>query len=209
MLPRWRCDNGHEFDDPVEESVPVTAVTALFGDTYRPAVGLLTSAQVRQAQVNKGDGNSIRPLDPDRVRRLFAWDPALAPVVEPRGYPSPEAAAQVDASAIPIAQRLIEQRYPGTDVKNRSHSNPGFDFLVTKDGQTVRYVELKSTTTSPGGFFMSDYQARFGAENAATYTLLLLASLNLSDGTCQPHWFDGDPRVHFQLRATQWRGDLS
>jgi len=37
--PRYRCDNGHEFDEPTIELVPVEGFVARFGDTYRDARG--------------------------------------------------------------------------------------------------------------------------------------------------------------------------
>ena len=140
--------------------------------------------------------------------QAILWDPALAAVVDPGGYPDPGTAATVDEAAVPLAKAVIERRYPGCAVELQHHGNPGFDFLVTNGSSLVRYVELKSTTLASGRFFMSEYQRAFSSRNKAKYSLLVLAALDLANGTCVPHWFDGAVDENFALAAIQWRGLL-
>ena len=142
------------------------------------------------------------------VRQSFLWDPAFGAVVDPGGYPDPEAAARVDRAALPLARAIVQARYPGATVEQQDHGNPGFDFLVTQGGLTIRYVELKSTTRTSGRFFMSEYQRAFSAHNHSLYSLLVLAALDIKKGTSIPHWFDGAVDDHFVLAAIQWRGAL-
>ena len=138
-----------------------------------------------------------------------AGDRDLNEVVSPGGYPDPEVAAAVDAAAVPLALRLASERYPMFRVVSQNHSNPGFDLAVLEGNLLVRYIELKSTTKEDGGFYMSDYQLQFSRVNAERYSLLILAGLDPSTGTCTPYWFDGDVGEHFAMRAIQWRGVLS
>jgi Domain of unknown function (DUF3883) len=207
-LPRWRCDNGHEFDRPRLEDVAVVEVVAWFDDTYQPAADALTPAQLKAAQLHKGDGNSIRPLDAAVIRRAFEWDEAIVAVVDPAGYPDPAEAARINRAAIPLALEHIRARYPDAEVTAQEHANPGFDFLVARANQVVRFVELKSTTGSPGGFFMSEYQRAFSAREASRFSLLVLSELDVVKGTCSPQWFDGAVDDHFELAPMQWRGEL-
>jgi hypothetical protein len=206
--PRWRCDRGHEFDDPAEEVVPVTGAVAWFDDTYRPAIGAMTAEQLRDSQLNRGDGNSIRPLDPPFVRRSFLWDADLTPIIDPGGYPDPAAAAKVNRVAIPLALAIIQARFPGATVQPQDHANPGFDFLVTAKEALVRYVELKSTVTTPGSFYASEYQRVFSERHRGLFSLLVLTGLDLERRICSHHWFDGAIDDHFQLAPIQWRGVL-
>ena len=206
--PLYRCDHGHEFDEPVIEAVQVRAFVARFGDTYRDARGAMTVAELKAAQLHQRDGSSIRELDSGKLRNYLTWDRELNQVTHPRGYPDPEAAAMVDEAAKPIARRLAEERYPGLRVEQRGHANPGFDLAVWDGEVLVRYVEVKGTTRAEAGFYMSDYQRQFSRQNAGRYSLLLLADLDLGAGTCTPHWFDGFIGDHVDMRAIQWRGSL-
>lgn len=67
--PRYRCDNGHEFDRPSVADVPVTLFTAWFGDSFRRTS--MASKDLRTAQVGPRDGNAIRPLRDAAVDALF------------------------------------------------------------------------------------------------------------------------------------------
>jgi hypothetical protein len=206
--PLYRCDNGHEFDEPVIEAVGVKGRIARFGDTYRDARGAMTVAELNGAQLHRRDGSSIRELYPAKLQRYLSWDVELNAVARPGGYPDPAAAAKVDEAAKPLARRIAEARYPGLTVVPQDQSNPGFDILVL-DGETaVRYIEVKSTTKADGGFYMSDFQREFSRALAGKYSLLVLANLDLAAGTCTPHWFDGWVSDHVEMRPVQWRGSL-
>jgi hypothetical protein len=206
--PRWRCDHGHEFDHPTEEIVAVTAAVAWFGDSYRPAIGALSPDQLKAAQLHRRDGNSIRPLDESVVWSAFRWDPALNEVVDPAGYPDPEAAAAVNRAAVPVALEIVRARYPEAEVTTQDHGNPGFDFLVKRGGAIVRYVELKTTTKTPGTFYMSEYQREFSELNRARYSLLVLSGFDIAGRAGTPNWYDGAVTDHFGLAPIQWRGTL-
>ena len=206
--PLYRCDNGHEFDEQVIEVVPIKGLVARFGGTYRDARDAMTVAELRAAQVHKGDGSSIRQLDLERLQRFIRWDADLQAVAKPGDYPDPKAAALVDAAAKPLAKALTEERYPGALVVPQDQVNPGFDIAVYKGDQLIRYVEVKATVTRPGGFYMSDYQLEFSKRNADRYSLLVLVGLDIAAGTADAHWFDGAVDGHVELRAVQWRGSL-
>jgi hypothetical protein len=205
MSPKWRCDHGHEFDDPAEDVVAITKVVASFGDSYRPAAGAMTAAELKQAQLHPHNTNAIRPLDPELVRRLFSWDPRFEPVVDAGGFANPEDAAMVDTAALPIALELIRARWSDADVEPQSHGNPGFDFLVARAGSAVRFVELKATRKTEPGFFMSGYQRRFSEDNADRYSLLVLTGLDPAAGTCSSSFHDGFVEDHFALSPIEYR----
>ena len=151
LTPLYRCDNGHEFDEQVIEVVLITGTRfARFGGTYRDARDAMTVAELRGAQVHKGDGSSIRQLDVD-VFSSTSGGTRPAGGGEAGDYPDPKAAALVDAAAKPLAKALTEARYPGALVVPQDHANPGFDIAVYKGNQLIRYVEVKATVTRPAG----------------------------------------------------------
>ncbi|MBD3552434.1 HNH endonuclease [Streptomyces sp. SP18CM02] len=71
MLPRFWCSAcKNAFDDPVEETVPVTAFRAHYGGTWQPLDGCLDKAQLRVLSLSRSDQQSIKKLD--RLRTLEA-----------------------------------------------------------------------------------------------------------------------------------------
>jgi hypothetical protein len=209
LTPLYRCDNGHEFDEPRVEIVNVNRKIARFGDTYRNAQGAMTVAQLQDAQEHKRDGSSIRALNFEKLQRHLSWDRELHTVAQPQGYPDPDAAARVDEAAKPLALHIAKQRFPTLRVEAQTHSNPGFDLAVFNGQELVRYIEVKSTTRGDPVFYMSDYQREFSRLYSASYSLLVLASLDLVANTCSPQWFDGWIGDRVEMRPVQWRGSLS
>ena len=208
--PRWRCDFGHEFDEPDSETVDVTAMTAYFGDSYRPMPGAMTTEQLKTAQMHKGDGNAIRPLDLEAVTRFLRWDPDVEPVIAAGGaFPDPKTASLVDAAAIPVAVRLTSERFPESDVSVQPHSNPGYDLLVKRGGRILRFVEVKASVRADGAFFMSEYQRCFSKEHPSKYSLLLLSQFDPDSGRCSFSWFDGDICDQLNLSPIRYQGSLA
>ncbi len=65
--PRWRCNKGHEFSDPAEETVTVTLYEAHFQGTFQsPPVDIQTS-EIKKAALRPSDQISIEELNPDRL----------------------------------------------------------------------------------------------------------------------------------------------
>lgn len=197
--PKYRCKNGHEFAEPIVEMVAVEAFVAEFGGTYREVRGAMSPTNLRHAQRSWGDINSIRAMNPDALSTYLSWDAEVQNVVNPAGYPDPEAAARVDAAAMPLAVRIAQERYPGLLVKHEQHNNPGYDLAVLDGAELVRRIEVKSTTREDGRFYMSAFQRDYSETHAASYSLLVLAGLDIGSATCDPRWFDG--RVEDHVKA--------
>jgi hypothetical protein len=65
--PRYRCDQGHESDHPVEEMIDVIAYRAHYVD-WLPLRHELTADDLRPLYRSNGQQHAIRELDKDRVR---------------------------------------------------------------------------------------------------------------------------------------------
>jgi HNH endonuclease len=59
----WRCKNGHEFAKPLLETVATTRYTASYPDKFIPAVGLLTTKDLKAAAPGPNDQFSIEAID--------------------------------------------------------------------------------------------------------------------------------------------------
>ena len=65
--PRWRCNKGHEFDVPAEETVTVTHYEAHFQRTFQPPPVDIQASEIKKAALRPSDQISIEELDPDRL----------------------------------------------------------------------------------------------------------------------------------------------
>lgn len=64
MIPAWRCKSGgHEFDQPVTETVPTTTYAAYYGSTFCEIDGGLDAERLAQAVVRPSDQMSIKEID--------------------------------------------------------------------------------------------------------------------------------------------------
>ena len=65
--PRWKCKNGHEFDEPIQEKAKVIAYEADYGDRFVRADGKVTSEELKRAALRPSDQLSIEEIDPTRL----------------------------------------------------------------------------------------------------------------------------------------------
>lgn len=64
MSPAWRCkSNGHEFDTPVRETIPITTYEARYGSTFRKGGPELTLELLAEAVIRPSDQMSIKEID--------------------------------------------------------------------------------------------------------------------------------------------------
>ena len=65
--PRWRCNNRHEFDVPLEETVEVTQYEARFKGTFRSSKTEVSASEIKETALRPNDQLSIEELDPYRL----------------------------------------------------------------------------------------------------------------------------------------------
>ncbi len=64
ISPAWRCKgSGHEFDNPVVETVPITTFEAQYGPTFRECGPNLTLGLLTEAVIRPSDQMSIKEID--------------------------------------------------------------------------------------------------------------------------------------------------
>lgn len=64
MSPAWRCkSNGHEFDTPDRETIPITTYEARYGSTFRERGPELTPEVLAKAVIRPSDQMSIKEID--------------------------------------------------------------------------------------------------------------------------------------------------
>lgn len=75
--PRYRCDRGHTFARPREQTVDVTQFEARFGRSFIPVPPGITVAELKAAALRPSDQKSIEEIDPAKIRRrVTAVSPA-------------------------------------------------------------------------------------------------------------------------------------
>jgi hypothetical protein len=70
-MPRFRCDNKHEFDEPIIRHTNVTRVTAYYAETFEPSTFMIDAKTAKGCSLYPRARSSIRPLDPDKLRLLI------------------------------------------------------------------------------------------------------------------------------------------
>jgi putative restriction endonuclease len=70
MEPAWGCKNGHSFDEPLSETVPVTKFEAHYGASFRPCGPELTPSRLHEAVLRPSDQMSIKEID---LARIEPW----------------------------------------------------------------------------------------------------------------------------------------
>jgi putative restriction endonuclease len=85
--PKWRCNNGHEFEDPTEGEEPVNKYAALFGGTFVRLEHPLSVTQLKGAALRPSDQLSIEELDLAGLERvLFPTDEKALEMVVAAGF---------------------------------------------------------------------------------------------------------------------------
>jgi hypothetical protein len=69
--PRLRCSNGHEFDQPREQTVAVTAFTAHYEGSYVDAPDAVPIASLKAAAPRRSDQLSIEEIDLSRLEKAL------------------------------------------------------------------------------------------------------------------------------------------
>jgi len=91
-----------------------------------------------------------------------------------------------------VAVAECAKRFPGCDVKEMKHNDPGYDIRISQRERLVRYVEVKSTSK----------------READRYSLVVVANIDIwNDTHDEPRWHDGEVTVDgFGLKTARWRG---
>jgi hypothetical protein len=63
--PTYRCDAGHEFSSPLEETVAVVTFRAHYGDSWRPLAGMIGIEALEPLYRSSAKQHAIRALDLD------------------------------------------------------------------------------------------------------------------------------------------------
>ncbi|MGW6721671.1 HNH endonuclease [Streptomyces sp. NPDC054995] len=72
MVPRFWCSNcKNAFDDPLIETLSVTAFRAHYGGTWQPLDGCLHKEQLKELSPSRSDQQSIKKLDRDRTLKAI------------------------------------------------------------------------------------------------------------------------------------------
>jgi hypothetical protein len=117
--PRYRCDKGHEFDEPLADEVPVTVFTAHFGTSYVPAQGAISLAELRSACPMWNGQHAIQRIDLSSVisrlaglpgfrERVLGESPSPSLGPEEASTQNPYIPGDVDTRA--VAQRQVRER---------------------------------------------------------------------------------------------------
>jgi ssDNA-binding Zn-finger/Zn-ribbon topoisomerase 1 len=69
--PEYRCDDGHEFDRPIQENARCTAYTAQFGTTFRPFTEVFGREFLRQGCPRYSDQLAIQEFDFTRMEAVI------------------------------------------------------------------------------------------------------------------------------------------
>jgi hypothetical protein len=70
-VPRYRCNQGHEFDEPESGLAPCTEYVASYGTTFKSEDGVIRPDSLRPAWASRSDQTAIRPLEFDRLVQLL------------------------------------------------------------------------------------------------------------------------------------------
>jgi len=105
---------------------------------------------------------------------------------------------------------LLANRSEVRAIEEMPLNNPGYDLRVHTAGG-VLYVEVKGTRGGQPKFFLSEGERLFGQSHPGAYLLAVVTGINLADGTWQRvlELAAAPSEVTGNLRATQWRGDLT
>jgi hypothetical protein len=69
--PEYRCNDGHEFDQPIKENAPCTKYTAQFGGTFTPFTDDFGRDFLRQGCPRYSDQLAMQEFDFSRIERVL------------------------------------------------------------------------------------------------------------------------------------------
>jgi len=197
---------------PFERTVPIIDETGAYYEVVS------TRPNFRQG---------VRSIDALRLEKILAAGGSVATeVVRPApgtsgdgagpgsgsggGFAAPDTRDAVDQYAMQIALAESARRYPGCEIAQMAHNNPGFDIRVGTADEPTRYVEVKGTQAGALVFFLSEGERRFSVAHEATYSLVVVNGIDLASGSHSGvTWRDGAlDGIDVALKPTQWHAEL-
>ncbi len=192
--PKYRCNDGHEFETPAEDTVSCTLFEAKFNGTFRESDGTISLHRLSEAVLRPSDQLSIQEINVEIAKELlgqFFSDPTFVQRANVFGttykkvFVSPSSRDrnpfEVDPDAVDrattthaklqnfLAESLskngIEARQPGV-------GEPPFDIGWENDGR-IHICEVKSLTDDN-----EEKQLRYGLGQVLRYRHALLNSGN-------------------------------
>ncbi|MHA6720680.1 HNH endonuclease [Sphingomonas sp. RS6] len=106
--PRWRCREGHLFDEPVEEIVQVTTFEAHYGGTFKPCSNAMTLALLDGAVMRPSTQMSIKEIDLAQLEPVLLSNGITADFVQ--NYIRRLSPEDTDAGGNEAAHSIIEER---------------------------------------------------------------------------------------------------
>jgi hypothetical protein len=156
----------------------------------------------------------IESADEEVIRPYVEWstvDPIIGAFQPSRrdasGYA--EDSALIEEFSVSCAVRTLGDWFPGAQISVQNHNNPGFDIVVARHGQVLRFIEVKGTRSAKPIFHLTENERRFSAENANLYMLLVFWGINLADGSYQLARHEGEVAVGAALSPVRYIGCLS
>lgn len=188
-------------------------------EAFVPTVPFKAGDDYLESRANGYRGHfepGVRPISDEDFERIIriAGSTALATATSsqlagrPR-YASAEDRKLVEDYSVGVASAELGAIYPDCTVEVLPHNEPGHDIEVRRDGQVLRYVEVKGTRSSVPAFFLSEGERAFSARYSDLYTFVIVWEIDLARKTHRVSMQDGeiDP-VSFSLEATDWQGVL-
>jgi hypothetical protein len=130
----------------------------------------------------------VRRIDDETLRRILAVAESADPTAGRRKrdaampYASPETARLVEEISVELALAELKGLFPDAQVTAMPHNNPGY-VRIDRNGDTIRYVEVKGTLRPEPHFFISEGERLFSHDNAARYMLLVYYAIDRSERT--------------------------
>jgi hypothetical protein len=155
----------------------------------------------------------VRPISDTVYREILQAGLGQAPPTyeEPssRGYATAATARLVEDYAVAVAVELLRAETPDAEVITMPRNNPGYDLLVERDGQILRYAEAKGTQSSVPQFFISEGEREFSIGHSNSYSLIIVFSIDLQRRVHQTHIHQGPVTSEsFELAPIQWKGRM-
>jgi putative restriction endonuclease len=110
--PKWRCNNGHEFENPSEVEEPVNKYVARFGSTFARLEHAISVTQLKSTALRPSDQLSIEELDLAGLERLLlpTGEEALGVVVAAGFLKSPASAEANEELETDVARSAADER---------------------------------------------------------------------------------------------------
>lgn len=135
LTPRFRCAQGHLFDDPRSELADCIKYDAYFGDSFVPARGGVEDAELKAACPRWNGQLAMQEISLDGVgEKLVAQFPQLSPLVNGITYPDAEEAVAIN-SAGPFTPEDFDRRPTAVrEIKIRLGQRAFRDKLISRYG---------------------------------------------------------------------------